>query len=103
MTAYSQIYYSLLDSLSLCMFVWGPGSLYTYRELEDLVRFATGWNDDHVGAHEDRRAADSHDARMPTRAGDSRKSMMSCPSDCSSLSRTARARAAMWSLNLFYE
>ncbi len=44
MTAYSQIYYSLLDTLSLCMFVWGPGSLYTYRELEDLVRFATGWN-----------------------------------------------------------
>lgn len=43
MTAYSQIFYSLLDSLSLCMFVWGPGSLYPYRELEDLVAFATGW------------------------------------------------------------
>jgi aldehyde:ferredoxin oxidoreductase len=44
MTAYSQMYYSLLDTLSLCMFVWGPGSLYSYRELEDLVRCATGWN-----------------------------------------------------------
>ncbi len=43
MTAYSQMFYSLLDSLSLCMFVWGPGSLYPYRELEDLVSFATGW------------------------------------------------------------
>lgn len=43
MTAYSQIYYSLLDSLSLCMFVWGPGSLYTYREVEELVSAATGW------------------------------------------------------------
>jgi len=43
MTAYSQIFYSLLDSLVLCMFCWGPGSLFTYRDLEDLVRFATGW------------------------------------------------------------
>lgn len=44
MTAYSQIYYSLLDTLSLCMFCWGPGNLFTYRDLEDLVRFATGWD-----------------------------------------------------------
>ncbi|MBN2160210.1 MAG: aldehyde ferredoxin oxidoreductase family protein [Spirochaetes bacterium] len=44
MTAYSQIYYSLLDALSLCMFCWGPGNLFTYRDLEDLVRFATGWD-----------------------------------------------------------
>ncbi len=43
MTAYSQIYYSLLDSLTLCMFVWGPGSLYRYDELSDLVSVATGW------------------------------------------------------------
>ncbi len=43
MTVYSQIFYSLLDSLSLCMFPWGPGSLFTYRDLEDLVRFSTGW------------------------------------------------------------
>ena len=43
MTVYSQYYYSLLDSLCLCMFVWGCGSLYTYRELEDLIRCATGW------------------------------------------------------------
>ena len=43
MTAFSQHYYSLLDTLALCMFVWGPGNIYTYRELEDLVLYATGW------------------------------------------------------------
>jgi aldehyde:ferredoxin oxidoreductase len=44
MTIYSQYYYSLLDSLCLCMFCWGPGCLYSYRDLEDLVNFSTGWN-----------------------------------------------------------
>lgn len=44
MTAYSQIYYSLLDSLVLCMFCWGPGSLFSYRDLEDLVTCAAGWH-----------------------------------------------------------
>jgi aldehyde:ferredoxin oxidoreductase len=43
MTVYSQYYYSLLDSLCLCMFCWGPGNLYSYRELEDLLRCTTGW------------------------------------------------------------
>jgi aldehyde:ferredoxin oxidoreductase len=43
MTVYSQYYYSLLDTLCLCMFPWGCGSLYTYRDLEDLVTAATGW------------------------------------------------------------
>lgn len=43
MTAYSQYYYSLLDTLAMCMFVWGPGNLFTYRETEDAVRYATGW------------------------------------------------------------
>lgn len=42
MSVYSQYYYSVLDSLSLCMFCWGAGSLYTYPELEDLVRYTTG-------------------------------------------------------------
>jgi aldehyde:ferredoxin oxidoreductase len=44
MTVYSQYYYSLLDTLCLCMFCWGPGNLFSYRELEDLVRFSTGWH-----------------------------------------------------------
>ncbi len=43
MTAYSQMFYGLLDTLTLCMFVWGPGNLHSYRELEDLVAFSTGW------------------------------------------------------------
>ena len=43
MTVYSQYYYSLLDTLCLCMFCWGPGNLFTYAELESLVRHATGW------------------------------------------------------------
>ena len=43
MTVYSQYYYSLLDTLALCMFVWGPGNIYSYRELEDLVACTTGW------------------------------------------------------------
>ncbi len=44
MTVYSQMYYSLLDSLCLCMFCWGAGNLFNYRQLEDAVRFATGWD-----------------------------------------------------------
>ena len=43
MTVYSQYYYSLLDSLCLCMFPWGCGSLYSYRDLENLIKAATGW------------------------------------------------------------
>lgn len=44
MTAFSQHYYSLLDSLTLCMFMWGPGSLFNYRDLEDLLKHTVGWN-----------------------------------------------------------
>ena len=43
MTVYSQYYYSLLDTLCLCMFCWGCGSLYGYRDLEDLLRHGAGW------------------------------------------------------------
>ncbi len=42
-TVYSQYYYSLLDTLGLCMFCFGPGNLFTYRDLEDLLRYTTGW------------------------------------------------------------
>jgi aldehyde:ferredoxin oxidoreductase len=44
MTIYSQYYYSLLDAMCLCMFCWGPGNLFTYMELEELVRCTTGWD-----------------------------------------------------------
>ncbi len=43
MTVYSQYFYSLLDTLCLCMFCWGPGNLFNYRELEDLLCYTTGW------------------------------------------------------------
>jgi aldehyde:ferredoxin oxidoreductase len=43
MTVYSQYFYSLLDTLCLCMFCWGPGNLFAYRELGDLLRHTTGW------------------------------------------------------------
>jgi len=33
----------MLDAMCLCMFCWGPGSLFSYRELEELLRCATGW------------------------------------------------------------
>lgn len=44
MTVYSQYYYSLLDTLCLCMFCWGPGNLFSYRELEDLLHCTVGWD-----------------------------------------------------------
>lgn len=43
MTVNSQHFYSLLDTLTMCMFLWAPGSLFSYRELEDLVAATTGW------------------------------------------------------------
>jgi aldehyde:ferredoxin oxidoreductase len=43
MTALSQHFYSLLDTATLCMFVWGPGNLFSYDEVSELVRCATGW------------------------------------------------------------
>ncbi len=42
MAVYSQYYYSVLDALNLCMFCWGAGSLYTYPDLEKLVKYTTG-------------------------------------------------------------
>jgi aldehyde:ferredoxin oxidoreductase len=42
--AYTQIFYSILDTLELCQFVWGPAwCLYGPTELVDLVRAVTGW------------------------------------------------------------
>ncbi len=44
LTAYGQHLYSMLDTLTLCMFCWGPGNLFTYHEIVDLVRYTTGWD-----------------------------------------------------------
>ncbi|MFH1537375.1 MAG: aldehyde ferredoxin oxidoreductase family protein [bacterium] len=43
MVVVTQFYYSLMDTLCLCGFCWGPGALFSYRDLEDLVRGSTGW------------------------------------------------------------
>lgn len=42
--AYSHIFYSILDTLELCQFVWGPAwTLYGPSELVELVQAITGW------------------------------------------------------------
>jgi len=43
--AYTHIFYSLLDTLELCQFVWGPAwTLYGPSETVAMVRAVTGWN-----------------------------------------------------------
>ena len=42
-TMLSQFYYSLMDTLTLCAFPWGPGSLFDHRDLEELIQGVTGW------------------------------------------------------------
>jgi aldehyde:ferredoxin oxidoreductase len=42
---YTQYLYSLLDSVSVCQFVWGPSwHLFGPEQLVQLVRGVTGWN-----------------------------------------------------------
>jgi aldehyde:ferredoxin oxidoreductase len=42
--AYTHIFYSILDTLELCQFVWGPAwTLYGPSEIVELVRAVTGW------------------------------------------------------------
>ena len=38
----TQIYFSMIDVLSLCMFVFGPGNVYTFEEITEMVNAATG-------------------------------------------------------------
>ncbi len=38
----TQTYYAAMDSLSLCMFIFGPGNIYTFDEVIDMVNAATG-------------------------------------------------------------
>ncbi len=43
--AYTQRFYSLLDTLELCQFVWGPAwTLYGPSEIVSMVNAITGWN-----------------------------------------------------------
>jgi aldehyde:ferredoxin oxidoreductase len=42
--AYTQIFYSILDTLELCQFVWGPAwTLYGPTEMVEMVNAVTGW------------------------------------------------------------
>ena len=41
----TEVFYSMLDSLELCQFVWGPGwTLYGPKETVDFVKATTGWD-----------------------------------------------------------
>lgn len=43
--AYTQIFYSMLDTVELCQFVWGPAwTLYGPSETVEMIRAVTGWN-----------------------------------------------------------
>jgi aldehyde:ferredoxin oxidoreductase len=38
----TQIYYAAIDTLSLCLFIFGPGNVYTFKETVEMVNSATG-------------------------------------------------------------
>lgn len=41
----TQVFYSMMDTLELCQFVWGPAwTLYGPKETVDMVRATTGWD-----------------------------------------------------------
>ena len=40
----TQIYYSAMDALSLCMFIFAPGNILDYDEIVSLVNAATGFD-----------------------------------------------------------
>jgi len=42
-TMLSQFYYSLMDSLTLCDFCWGPGALFGFHDIAAFVTAVTGW------------------------------------------------------------
>ena len=41
----TELFYSILDTVELCQFVWGPAwTLYGPKEMVDFVKAVTGWN-----------------------------------------------------------
>ncbi len=42
----TQIYYSMMDALSVCMFIYGPGNILTFEEIVSMINGATGFNYD---------------------------------------------------------
>jgi aldehyde:ferredoxin oxidoreductase len=43
-TKATQTYYAAMDSLSLCMFIFGPGNIYVFDEIISMVNAATGFD-----------------------------------------------------------
>jgi len=43
-TKVTQIYFAAIDSLSLCMFIFGPGNIYSFDEIIAMVSAATGFD-----------------------------------------------------------
>ena len=42
----TQIYYSMMDALSVCMFIYGPGNILTFEEIVLMINAATGFDYD---------------------------------------------------------
>jgi aldehyde:ferredoxin oxidoreductase len=43
--AYTQFFFSMLDTVELCQFVWGPSwTLYGPNETVEMIKAVTGWN-----------------------------------------------------------
>jgi aldehyde:ferredoxin oxidoreductase len=42
-TMFSQFYFSLMDTLTLCDFCWGLGALYNFKDIEQFIESVTGW------------------------------------------------------------
>jgi len=42
----TQIYYSMMDALSVCMFIYGPGNILAFEEIVSMINGATGFNYD---------------------------------------------------------
>ena len=40
----TQIYYAAMDSLSVCMFIFGPGNILSYEDIVKMVNAATGFD-----------------------------------------------------------
>lgn len=40
----TQIYYAAMDALSLCLFIFSPGNVYSFDEIAEMVSASTGFN-----------------------------------------------------------
>ena len=92
----TQCFYSALDSLGLCQFVWGPSwQLYGPSETVELVRVRHGVGRDDGGADRGRRAAHPSPARVQ-RARGHRQGRRRAAEEALPAARAARARRRAW-------